>query len=150
VTERLACLDTSVLISYLIPEEQTGEAIALLGALAGSDVSLVAPAFAWAEVGSVLRKKMRRGAVLSAEAEEAWQRFVRLPIAFIDTMHVRARAWELAQHFGLPTLYDAAFLAVTEVGLAGEVTAREFWTADLELVRDLTPVRPIYVRVLGE
>lgn len=55
MSDRTLCLDTSILIKYLTPDEQEEAATTLvLGALQDGS-RLVAPAWAWAEVGSVLR-----------------------------------------------------------------------------------------------
>ncbi|XWK89159.1 MAG: type II toxin-antitoxin system VapC family toxin [Phormidium sp.] len=50
------CIDTSVWIPYLLPETLQPQARNLIAPLLTSNERLVAPAFAWTEVGSVLRK----------------------------------------------------------------------------------------------
>ncbi len=57
------------------------------------------------------------------------------------------RAWQLAEQFAQPTLYDAAYLAVTEL-LDGP--SRSFWTADKQLLAALGADRPSYVHHLDE
>jgi predicted nucleic acid-binding protein len=47
------CIDTSVMMKYLCPDEQTPQAIALITEALTQQTRLVAPCFAWAEVGSV-------------------------------------------------------------------------------------------------
>lgn len=151
VTEPVLCLDTTVLIKSLVPEEpaeleEAAKELVLLGVMGGR---LVAPAFAWAELGSVLRKKVRLGVLESSQAEAIWTQVMRLPIEFIESPALRSRAWALAEQYGLPTLYDAAFLACAEVAPAEEPAVREFWTADEELLRHLRSSMPPYVRQLG-
>lgn len=149
MAERVVCLDTSVLVKYLTPEEGEEAATDLvLGALQG-EVSLIAPALAWAEVGSVLRKKLRAGLLETAEAQGLWAAFLKLPIEFVDMPALRTRAWEIAGQHGLATLYDAAFLACVEVTAASGIAGCEFWTADSQLLRHLGPRTPAYVRQLG-
>ena len=152
MSEELFCLDTSVWIKFLVPEEppeqqEAAEQLVLRAVTAGR---LVAPAWTWAEVGSVLRKKVRQSLLRQDQADELWVRFGQLPIDFVDTPVLRARAWEIAEQYTLPTLYDAAFLACTEVALASEPATRQFWTADRDLLRQLGTARPGYVRQLGE
>lgn len=106
-------------------------------------IRLVAPAFAWAEVGSVLRKKTRMGVITTEEALGCFEDFCELPIDYIEEEAIRVRSWEIAEQYRLLTLYDAAFLA------CAEMTSAEFWTADAALVRQLTP-RPSYLREIGE
>jgi predicted nucleic acid-binding protein len=70
-----------------------------------------------------------------------------MPVTFIDTVQLRSRAWDLAERYGQPTLYDAAYLAGTEA-VAG--SSRTFWTADDALLATLGGERPAYVRHLRE
>ena len=108
-------------------------------------VRLVAPAFAWAEIGSVLRKKIRINLLSPEQAKDCFDDFCQLPIDYIDTNQIRARAWDIAQQYQMPTLYDAAFLACAEsVGVDCQ-----FWTADKTLLNQLGQARPAYVRELG-
>jgi predicted nucleic acid-binding protein len=55
---RVLCLDSSVLIPYLTPEDNSDKAEMLILDAISTSLRLVAPCFAWAEVGSVLRKKL--------------------------------------------------------------------------------------------
>ena len=138
------CLDTSVLIQYLIPEGFQVHAETLVLEAVENTVRIVAPAFAWAEIGSVLRKKIRAGLITAEEAQGCFHDFCQLPIEYIDTDKIRAKAWEIAEQYQLPTLYDAAFLACTEsVGVGCQ-----FWTADKTLLNQLGQ-KLTYVRELG-
>ncbi len=58
---RVFCLDSSVLVSYLVPDEQEPQADTLVLEVVSGATRLVAPAFAWAEIGSVLQKKNQDG-----------------------------------------------------------------------------------------
>lgn len=149
--EAVVCLDTGVWIKFLVAEEPAGlsDAAAQLVRRALTSDRLAAPAFGWTEVGSVLRKKMRQGILWPEQAEDLWVRFGQLPIEYIDARELHGRAWEIAERYALPTLYDAAFLACTELAPAPTGAVREFWTADEELLRSLETNRPSYVRQLG-
>ena len=142
---RALCLDISVVIQYLVPEQLQIQAEALVLEAVENEVRMVAPAFAWAEIGSVLRKKIRAGLLTDEEAKGCFDDFCQLPIEYIDTAEIRARAWEIAQQYQLSTLYDTSFLACTEsIG-----TNCQFWTADKTLLNQLGQ-RLSYVRELGE
>ena len=150
MSETVMCLDTGVIIKAFVEEDPPELFVAArrLMIRALSDGMLVAPAFAWAEVGSVFRKQIRLGILTPNQAQAYWDQFHQLPIEYIDTLDVRHRAWELAARYTLPTLYDAAFLACTELAHVPNVTKREFWTADDTLLRSLAPEPPSYVQSL--
>jgi predicted nucleic acid-binding protein len=142
----VVCLDAGVWIKVLVAEEGSeGAARLVTEVTVGGRV--VAPAFCWAEVGSVLRKKVRGGEITVEESIDAWADFQAMPIDYVDEPAVRDRAWSLAERFGQATLYDAAYLAVTEL-LDG--ATREFWTADQALFDALLMDRPGYVHHLSE
>jgi predicted nucleic acid-binding protein len=140
---RVLCLDSSVLIPYLTPEDHSHKAEILILDAISSSLPMVAPCFAWAEVGSVLRKKVRRGLLTLDESLACFEDFQQLPLEFIDRADLRAKAWAIASQHDLATLYDAAFLA------CAELCGAEFWTADRVLVNSLSPC-PDYVRSLPD
>ncbi|MBD2230443.1 type II toxin-antitoxin system VapC family toxin [Phormidium tenue] len=135
------CIDTSLWIPYLVPEPLQSEARSLITPLLLSGEYLVAPGFAWAEVGSVLRKKVRLGLITAAQAAGFYDDFCQMPINYLDSDRLHTKTWQLAETFDLATLYDAAFLAVADLESA------EFWTADQALVNTLNPC-PTYVHLL--
>ncbi|AFY83645.1 type II toxin-antitoxin system VapC family toxin [Oscillatoria acuminata] len=141
---RTLCLDTNVLIKYLVAGESHPDAIALMEEVIEGRARLVAPSFTWAEVGSVLRKKIRVGLLTTEQATDLFSAFCDLPIEYINGEELYARAWAIAHQYHLPTLYDAAFLACSEKASA------EFWTADKTLLNSLGTGKPDYVKELGE
>ncbi len=90
------CLDTSVLVKVLVPEEGSAEATALLRGIIRDGYGLIAPAFAWAEVGTVLRKKVGAGLLSESEASPRWARFLSLSIDYVDGREVQKASWEIA------------------------------------------------------
>ena len=142
----VVCLDAGVWIKALVAEEGSDRAARLVAEVTALG-RVVAPAFCWAEVGSVLRKKVRAGEISVEESVEAWADFRAMPIDFLDDSAVRDRAWSLAERFAQPTLYDAAYLAVTELPNGA---TREFWTADQALFDALLRSRPAYLHHLSE
>ena len=147
------CLDANILVKLVIeedPPELTVAAVRLYARVQAMTAVLVAPAFAWAEVGSTLRKKVRIRELSGQRAQEHWEEFIALPVDYLDTPEAYGRAWELADRYTLPTLYDAAYLACTELAPLDEPGAREFWTADQTLIAQLGARRPAYVHRLGE
>jgi predicted nucleic acid-binding protein len=142
----VVCLDAGVWIKALVAEEGSEVAVRLVKE-ATARTRIVAPAFCWTEVGSVLRKKVRTGELSLAESSEAWGDFQDMLIQYLDTPAMHERAWVLADQFQQPTLHDAAYLACTELA---DGPSRTFWTADESLLAALGKARPAYVRPLRE
>lgn len=142
---RNLCLDTSVFIKYLVSAEYEPDAAALVLEAIEGNARIVVPCFTWAEVGSVLRKKVRAKLINSEQASELFTAFCELPIEYLDSKSLRVRAWALAEQYQMPTLYDAAFLACAEIE-----TNCEYWTADKKLLNQLGLALPTYVKELLE
>ena len=136
------CLDSSILLNLLIREDDSAQAEELLRLVLLARAIAVAPAIAWAEVGSAIRRRARQRQLSPEGAQHAWSDFRDLPVAFLAGEATADRAWALAEQWRLPTLYDATFLAV------GEGTG--FWTADDRLLADLGAHRPDWVHHLRE
>ncbi|HBC92627.1 MAG TPA: PIN domain nuclease [Pelotomaculum sp.] len=142
------CLDTSVFVKLLVEEEDSDKASALMQKVVRSRQLIVLPPFAWAEVGTVLRKKRRKNELAIQEADDLWLEFRQFPgIEYLSDDAVMDRAYKISRYFDMPTLCDAAFLAVAEVveEKTGEVC--EFWTADEKLVHSLNGKKQ-YVKLL--
>lgn len=147
---RYICLDTSVLVKTLVEEEDTDKALALLDKVVHSEQLIVLPAFAWAEVGSVLRKMRRVNKLTVQEADDLWLEFRNFPgIEYLSDDAVMEQAWKISRCFDLPTLYDASFLAVAEVVTERTGEMCEYWTCDEKLISRLNGRRK-YVRWLKE
>lgn len=144
------CLDSSVLVKVLVPEEDSDRATALLQKIIESRQVIVLPAFAWAEIGTVLRKKHRKGELTTTEADELWQEFRQFPgIEYLTDDSVMDHAWKISRYFDFPTLYDAAFLAVAEIIAERTGETCEYWTADEKIVNQLNGRRE-YVRSIKQ
>lgn len=140
------CLDSSVWIKYLTWEEGSEESQRLLAEIRRHRQIIVLPDFAWAEIASVLRKKLRAGWLTEDEAEIVWESFLKLGITYVHCDELMETAWRISREENLPTVYDAAYLAVAELYSKGEESC-EFWTADAQLARSLGGYRR-YIRLL--
>ena len=132
----------------LVPEEGSTEALDLLREAVSSGSWLVAPAFAWAEVGTVLLKKMKAGLITETEASTAWDRFASLSIDYLQDATILQVAWDVSLRYQLPTMYDAAFLAVCDRVAEESRGSVEFWTVDRQLVQVLGSSPPLYLKQL--
>jgi len=142
------CLDSSVLIKLLVNEKDSDKAASLMEMVVNNRMTVALPGFAWAEVGTVLRKKVASRLIIPEQAEIAWESFNSLGIlTFVNDTSVMQTAWRIAHEEDLPTLYDAAYLAVSEILSRQNGEECEFWTADMRLVNALGE-RKKYVRLL--
>ncbi len=130
------CVDSSIVVKIVTPENGSSAA----SVLAQDATALYAPPFAWAEVGSTLRKKVRLGFLDDRTAEQAWEAFGALGVIFVHSEAIKRRAWDIARDFALPTLYDAGFLAVAELAPGGPMP---YWTADYAFVERLAGLHPL-------
>ncbi|BCV20387.1 type II toxin-antitoxin system VapC family toxin [Moorella sp. Hama-1] len=142
------CLDSSVLLKLLTWEDGSEAAAELMERIVESGQVVILPAFAWAEVGSVLRKKARKKEITHEEAGEAWHLFCQLKIiSYLESEKIAGASWEIAVKENLPTLYDAAYLAVAESAAQDCGGTCEFWTADERMVNALGGKKK-YVKLL--
>jgi predicted nucleic acid-binding protein len=141
------CIDCSIIIKLLTWEEGSDKAADLIEKVVEEGRTIVLPDFAWAEVGSVLRKKVARKEITAEEAEEAWGIFSRLKIIDYMGYETAAGAWRISVEENLSTLYDSAYLSVAESAAGKSKSVCEYWTADEKLVNSLSDKRG-YVRCL--
>jgi predicted nucleic acid-binding protein len=151
MSETLLCLDSGVWIKYLTAEEPVmlSDAAAALVLRGLEEGRLFAPGFVWAEVGSVLRKKVRQGPLQPPEADSLWAAFMRLPVEYVEVPRLRRRSWDIAAAHDLHTLYDSAILACAETVAEREGAAVEFWTTDGALLQSLGSPRATWIRDLA-
>lgn len=141
------CLDSSVMLKLLVNEVDSDKAAGLMDSIVSNRQTVVLPDFAWAEVGTVLRKKAARKMITQEQAEIAWEAFNSIGILmFLNDLTIMRAAWKIASKENLPTLYDAAYLAVAEIisRQSGEVC--EFWTADERMVNSIREKK--FIRLL--
>ena len=137
------CVDASLVIAWLLPEELSDKAFALKTRWDAQGVVLVAPSLLASEVPSTLRQAVYRGRIPIGEAEEAFAAFLEMPIRVTQPENLLSRAWDIGKAVNAPRLYDAFY-----VGLA-DIEGCELWTADRRLANLVQPRFP-YVRWLGE
>lgn len=125
-----------------MPEPGSEAADRLLAEALERGVDVIGPAFLPVEVLSVLRKHVHRGTVTPEQADRSVASLLVLPIEPVDGREVYDLAWRIAGELSLPVVYDAVYLAVSELRRA------EFWTADRVLFEKAKGRG--YVRLLGE
>jgi predicted nucleic acid-binding protein len=114
-----ACIvDASVAIKWVIAEQGTIEALALLGSM------LLAPPLLQAECANILWKKVRRGEMSTGEAGIAARVLAGFGLEFCSSEPTLARVLELALALDHPA-YDCVYLALAEARGIPLVTADE-------------------------
>ena len=133
------CVDASVLIHWLVPQQSDPRVYDLVDGWLEDGVELIGPALLFSEVISVLRMQVYKGTMGPEDVERIVQLFLRLGIRRIEHLTLYQRAFELATRFGQPRAYDAHYLAVAEQ------EGCELWTMDRPLYesvrRELSKVR---------
>jgi predicted nucleic acid-binding protein len=119
-------LDASVAAKYLIPEVDSENAKALLNQWREGRISLLAPEILPAEVANVLWKKVRRGEVLSEEAEALYLDFQQVQVPLTPINELVEAALRLAMRHG-HSVYDGLYVALAQM------TGRKLITADEKL-----------------
>ncbi len=118
------CVDASVLISWLVPQQADPRVYELVDGWIEDGVELVGPALLFSEVISVLRLQAHKGTMDAEDVDRIVWLFLRLGIRRIDNFTLYRRAFELATRFGHARAYDAHYLA------AAEQDSCDLWTAD--------------------
>ena len=121
------CPDASLIVALVTSESVSERALARWTEWVSAGARLVAPGLLRYEVTSALRRKVVRGLMSEPDARRALGEALDLGIELFDPPGMSVSAFDLAGRFGLPTTYDAHYLA-----LADEMAA-EFWTADERL-----------------
>jgi predicted nucleic acid-binding protein len=102
-------IDTCVAAKWFISEEQSPAALDLLR----RDHTLIVSDLFFPEVGSVLRKKCRRGEMSDEDAEAALRDLLAIPLEVYPAQSLLARAFELSGRWTC-SVYDGIYLALAE------------------------------------
>ena len=140
----MICVDASVAATWLLDEEWTDRAVALYDAAALGGEPIVAPFLLPLEITNILRRRLRAADPMPlGRALELLNDFFHLRIEFHSPVGLHHRALVLADNLGLPTAYDAHYLALAE-----ELNCT-LWTDDRRLLHAIGGRLP-YVRHIGE
>jgi predicted nucleic acid-binding protein len=139
------CIDASVIISLLLPEELSNRAGDLVQQWRADGEELVAPQWLMAEVPSALRRAVYTGRTSAAEAEEALESFLQMPVRLIEFAPLLRDAWRWGIALNTPRIYDMFYLALADqfdcdlwvvekklVNIVGARSGRVRWVGDVE------------------
>ncbi|MBI4228784.1 MAG: type II toxin-antitoxin system VapC family toxin [Deltaproteobacteria bacterium] len=137
------CIDASLALKWVLPEVYTDRAQELLRSWLVEGTSLIAPTLFIYEIASALRNKVYRQIITMEEGFSALNQIRRGNIELKYQPTLVDKGWEIAAKLGLPTAYDAFYVALAEQ------EGCEFWTADKNLVNVLENDKIKWARWIG-
>ena len=102
-------VDTCVAAKWIISEAQSADALEFLR----QGHTLIVPDLFFPEVGSVLRKKCRRGEIGSEDAEAALRDLLAIPLEVHSAQPLLMQAFALSGRWAC-SVYDGIYLALAE------------------------------------
>ena len=120
-------VDASLALKWVVAEPYSNEARSILTEWRNRRRKLLAPALFLYEVANALAKRIQRHEFTLEQAKERLRFFVESGPLLQQISAIHPRALELMERFGLPTAYDAHYLALAEFQRC------ECWTADERL-----------------
>lgn len=111
-------VDASVAMKWFVPEVHSAAAARLLD----SEIALFAPDLLASEFGNTVWKKLRRGELSRAEADEILSAFAKVPVQTHRSADLLAPAFTLAVELDR-SVYDCLYLAAAVAEDCAVVTA---------------------------
>lgn len=106
------CIDASLWVRWLTPEEGSEEIDQLFGLWLEEYNFFIAPSLLLFEVTSVLRKKFKNGHIPRELMEKGLSVFYELPIILYQNEALLADTYEWAEKLGQTVIYDVSYLAL--------------------------------------
>ena len=122
-------VDASIAFKWLVEEEHSDKATALVRLWDDNGMQLAAPSIMPFEVANALHRRVIRGDFALEVALEMMQRLISLGIELHQTPNIHYRALELASLLDQGAVYDAHYLSLAET------LNCEMWTADQKFQR---------------
>jgi predicted nucleic acid-binding protein len=139
----LICVDASVAAKWVLTEAYTDEAIALAERCLDEGRLMIAPPLIEAEMANTLRQVMVKHLVSLSQATRLLRGFAMYPVSLRSGQRLYEDALRVADRFGLPSAYDAQYVALAEAHSC------DMWTDDHRLLRQLNGRLP-FVRWIGD
>lgn len=143
VSGRFVVSDASLALKWVLVEQDSPAALALLRAWQQAQIQPVVPSWFACEVGNRLFQSVRRGDLTVTEAQQSVSAIMALVEVADEEPADIARAIDLATAIGEPRIYDTLYVAVAER------LGRELWTADERFRRKVIAEFP-HIRLLRQ
>ena len=117
-------VDASLAVKWLVREEHTDKALAILRAWHDGEVTPAAPHLLPFEVANALHRKALSGQLSLRDTARMISQLLSSRLELHRTVELHARALELASELQQGAVYDAHYLALAEA------FGCELWTAD--------------------
>ena len=143
--KNIVVVDASLAIKWIVKEEDSGIALALINEWNIKGIMMIAPSLLTYEVTNVLYQNMRKGKINLDQAKKILTEVLSIGIEldFPNNSALSRRAFELAHQFNLLATYDPHYVALAERENC------ELWTADSRLWTAVKEKLP-RVRLLAE
>ena len=138
----LVVVDASLAFKWLVEEEHSDKAHAVLLSWDTQNIGLAAPHFMPVEVTNALHRRVLRGDLTAEAASDLIKGLLSSRLELHETPLMHARALELASRLRQGAVYDSLYLALAEA------LNCELWTADEKFYRAASPIAD-NVRWLG-
>lgn len=133
-------VDANVAVKWVIDEDLTNEARALLQDSRTQQRPLVGPPLLTTEVVSIIYQRLRsrdpERHLTDEEAQRALREFLAIPIQLLAPEDLYRRGFDLARDHGLTNTYDSLYAALAQM------LGVEMWTDDQNLLRALGSSAP--------
>lgn len=138
-------IDASIALKWVLLEEDSEIAQALLERWISEKKVLLAPALLLYEITNALYRKALKGLISLEDAKQGIQTILEIELQFNypEEGELCWKSIEIAKRFNLPATYDAQYLALAEI------EGCELWTADTRLWNAVRG-KLKWVRGLGE
>ena len=131
-------VDASLAVKWLVREEHTDKALAILREWHDEEVTPVAPHLLPFEVANVLHRKVFRGQLGVGDSIRMIAQLLGSRLELHQTAELHVRALELASELKQGAVYDAHYLALAEE------FGCELWTADQRFCRAAESTRSVH------
>lgn len=137
------CVDASVAAKWVLPEEYRDQALGLYEECQRASATIAVPPHLPIEVVNAIRRRVARRLISHAEGLDLVRTFTGFSVRLVIPPDLYEEAFNLAEAFNLPTVYDAHYVSLAKI------LGCDLWTADQGLLNALGD-KLFFVRWIGD